>query len=209
MQELFDLAGEKIQEHWLKVLLIAVSTAIGWGLGKFRARRQWTKREFLNRLNISLNSIQNNQLLIRTLYEDMMSEVMLNTQAEANVVQAARGTTPDNPLLDFPKDDYWHYLNPVLNQISEQFSTGLIRRDLGHPVNVGVYLICLTCENAGEIRTRKVRAMVIQKELLQKIVEEPPEITHPNHRTRLETLQCLSREYQKSPWKFLEMEICV
>lgn len=209
MQGVIDAVEGLILDHWTKFVVGALFMVLGWMLGKYRARQQWRRREFLNRLNISLNTLQNNRLLIRTLYEGMLSDVILNSTAEANIIQAARKTSEANPLLEFPKEDYWHYLNPVLNQISEQFSEGLLRKDMGQQVACATYLICLTCENAGDLRTRKVRAMVIQKAQLANIDNHQPDLDRMAHKTRWETVKKLSAEYQKNPWKFLEMEICV
>src|SRR5690606_30869704 len=104
---------------------------------------------------------------------------------------------------------YWYYLNPLLNELSEQFAAGLIKRDLGLPVTSATYLVALTCECAGEIRMRKVRAMVIQKTALENLPTEAPSLTASSHSTRWTTLNQLAAEWKARPWKFIEVELCL
>jgi hypothetical protein len=167
------------------------------------------KGEFLDRLNISLNTLVGGKLLIRTLVEKSCRDVFLNKVAAVAISSASRKTTPADPLLPLPAGDYWYYLNSVLNEVAERFAEGAVKRDMGLPVTIERYLICLTSEAAGEIRTRKVRAMVVQKKLLTNLPAEPPKFERPTHSVRWESLKILSAIYAKSPEKFLDIEICV
>lgn len=208
--QFFAAISDFIHDNWMKVLTGFVLMALGWYFGKRKARSDWRKREFFHRLNISLNLLAPNEpLQIRTLLEKTCEEVFLNAVATENVANAARKTKPDNPLLPLPQADYWQYLNAVLNEIAEKFSIGEIRRDLGLPVTRAKYLICLTCECAGEMRTRKVRAMVIQKKHLQNLPATQPQLEHATHITRWETLKVMAEQYKKNPWQFIEMDLSV
>lgn len=209
-EQFFAAISDFIHDNWMKVLTGFVLMGMGWFFGKRKARADWRKREFLHRINVSLNLlIPGEPLQIRTLLEKMCEDVFLNAVATDAVANAARHTRPDNPLLPLPQSDYWQYLNAVLNEVSEQFSVGEIRRDLGLPVTRGKYLICLTCECAGEMRTRKVRAMVIQKKHLENFPAVQPKLEHASHVTRWETLRILSEQYKKNPWQFIELELAV
>lgn len=197
-----------IHDNWMKVLTGFVLMALGWVFGKRKARSDWRKREFFHRLNVSLNLlIPGEALQIRTLVEKTCSDVFLNAVAAESVANAARRTTPQNPLLPLPEEDYWQYLNAALNEIAEKFSAAEIRRDLGLPVTRATYLICLTCECAGELRTRKVRAMVIQKKHLENLPAVQPRLEHSRHQTRWDTIKIMADQYKKFPWKFIEMEL--
>ncbi|MDB5343649.1 MAG: hypothetical protein JWP89_2026 [Schlesneria sp.] len=200
---------DTLHEHFVKVLVGFLLMIVGWYFGRVRAREHWKKQEFLDRLNISLNSIDRGILKIRTLSEKRGEEVFLNTVAAETVTQLARRTTAADPILPIAKDDMWYYLNAILNDLSEQFATGAIKRDMGGTVNCVIYLVALTCETAGDIRTRKVRAMVVKKSLLTSFPTEPPQFESDRHGTRWQTLQILSSEYAKNPWRFLEVELCV
>ena len=198
-----------VREHAVKVVVGFVLMLIGWYFGKWRAREHWKKQEFLDRLNLSLNTIDNGTLKIRTLSEKRCEEVFLNSVAADTVQKLARRTTAMDPILPIPKDDMWYYLNAVLNDLSEQFATGLLKRDLGATVSSANYLVALTCESAGDMRTRKIRAMVIRKSLLTSLPAETPKFESPNHATRWKTLQFLAAEFDKNPWRFLDVELCV
>lgn len=196
--------------HWIGVLTSAGFVALGWMFGRWRAHNRWLRREFFDRINISLNILSNNQLQIRTLLEKPCRDVFLNSRICKNVVDAAKKTTAEDSLLPLPVEDYWYYLNPVLNEVSEQYSLGYLRRDAGEPVKSVQYLACITCEAAGTLRQRKVRAMLIQKDALTSLsAENPPQLESENHSTRWNTLQQLASEYRKEPKRFIELEICL
>jgi hypothetical protein len=209
LHQVLEVVMDYVHDHWSKLATAAVFMAIGWLFGKRRARAEWRKREFYNRINISLNAIREGTLRIRTIAERHCADVFLNSVATDFIMNAARAATPENPIIALPEHDYWFYLNAVLNEISEKFGEGQIRRDMGLAVTTTTYVICLTSESAGEVRTRKIRAMLIQKELLEKLPENEPKYESPNHATRWTTLKYLAKEFKRSPDKFRAVEICV
>ena len=209
MEQILKAITEWLDDNWLKFLTGLLLASAGWFLGQWRARRKWQKKEFLDRLNVSMNTIQDGRLLIRTVLEKSCREIFLNDLAVAAVTDASQKTTEGDPTLPLPKDDYWYYLNSVLNEVGEQFAAGQIRRDMGQNVTREAYLICLTSECAGAARTRKVRAMLVQKKLLENLPAEPPTLEAESHTTRWKTLQFLSLEMQSAPHKFIEVEICL
>lgn len=209
MGEVIEVLFEYLHEHWIKFVMAGLFMGAGWFFGKRKAKRDWRKREFFGRVNFSLNTIVDGMLKIRTLSEKSCEGVFLNQVAAERVSSAAKETTAEDPTLPLPKDDYWYYLNAVLNELSEQFSEGLLRRDMGLPVKSEEYAIALTCESAGEMRTRKVRAMVVRKALLTGLPEERPDFEAATHITRWSTLNTLAAMYAKEPWKFLTVELCV
>lgn len=210
MQQFIDFLWGIFRDKWIEVLVGLVLMGLGWAFGKRKARSDWRKREFFHRLNVSLNILMPGEpLQIRTLLEKTCDEVFLNAIATESVSTAARQTRPDNPLLPLPKEDYWQYLNAVLNEVAEKFSVGEIRRDMGLPVTRIKYLLCLTCECAGEMRTRKIRAMIIQKKHLENLPATQPQLEHPTHITRWETLRVMADQYKKNPWQFIEMDLSV
>jgi hypothetical protein len=200
---------DTLREHAVKVIVGFVLMVVGWYFGKWRARSEWKRQEFLDRLNLSLNTIDNGVLKIRTLSEKRCEDVFLNSVASDTVQRLARKTTAADPILPIPKQDVWYFLNSVLNDVSEQFAAGLLKRDLGAPVASAVYLIALTCESAGDLRTRKIRAMIVKKSLLTNLPADAPRFESDHHSTRWQTLQSMAAEYAKNPWRFLEVELCV
>jgi hypothetical protein len=210
LEQVFAFLRDQIIDHWVKFLSGFAVLAIGWFLGKRRARSEWKRKTFYDRLNVSLNIIEPGKpLRIRTLLEKSCQDVFLNKVAVETVIAAGQKTSERNPILPLPKDDYWYYLNAVLNELAERFATGEVKRDLGVPVVTKKYLICLTSEVAGDLRTRKLRAMVIGKELLESLPADPPEFERPWHHNRWDTLKAMALAWRERPHQFLEMEISV
>ena len=219
-QQLIETLFDYIHDNSVKIISGLVLMGLGWYFGRVRAAAHWRKQEFLDRLNLSLNIIEpyvdysdsdttKFKLKIRTLSEKRCEEVFLNSAAAANIQKYAKLTTETNPILPIPKEEYWFYLNSVLNDLSEQFAVGLLKQDMNGPVNSRTYLIALTCEAAGELKTRKIRAMVIQKQHLLDLPFKMPELESPNHTTRWDTLKKLALEYKAHPECFLEVELSV
>ena len=217
-----------IHDNAVKLVTGLILMALGWYFGRVRAAAVWRKQEFLDRLNISLNTITNHfreeetfsKLKIRTISEKRCEEVFLNSAAAANIKKFAKLATEENPILPIPKKECWFYLNSVLNDLSEQFAVGLLKKDMAGPAITKSYLIAgpaitksyliaLTCEVAGELKTRKIRAMVIQKEVLLNLPFKMPEFESPNHTTRWDTLKKMALMYKDNPEYFLEAELSV
>lgn len=225
LEQLLHTLSDYVKDHAVKILTGLVLMGIGWWIGFRRAKANWKKREFFDRLNVSLNYIDDGTLVIRTLSEKTCEDVFLNSAASDAVSKAAKLTTPADPLLPLPKDDYWFYLNSVLNELSEQFALGALRKEQGLAAHGERYLVCLTSEAAGEIRMRKVRAMVVRKSLLVNLPTDPPaartmtasphvptmsmpKFASSNHATRWDTLKFMAEEYQRNPWRFIEVDLC-
>ena len=209
IDQLIQTLLDYVKDHAVKLITGLVLMAVGWYLGNRRASADWKKQEFLDRLNVSLNSIDDGILKIRTLSEKRCEEVFLNSAAAETVKKVARKTTAANPILPIQVNENWYYLNAVLNDVSEQFADGFLKRDMGGNVTSATYLIVLTCEADGEMKTRKIRAMVIQKRLLGNLPTEMPILQSPHHITRWKTLQFLAAEYSRDPGRFLEVELAV
>lgn len=209
MQQLFESILNQIRDHGIKFLSAAAFTVVGWLIGRWRAAQSWKKREFFNRLNISLNSIRDGRLLIRTVLEKTCEDVFLNKVAVERLLKAALLTTTENPFIPVAKDDRWFYLNAVLNELSETFAEGLFRREAGKPHDCLRYLICLTNECDGDVKTRKIRAMVIRKDNLLNLPKEQPALESPSHSIRWKTLQQMQKAYAADPTNFIEAEIVV
>lgn len=204
---MFESLQNAIVDHWLEAVVGFVFMAVGLIIGRWRASKKFRKREFFERLNVSLNSIVDGTLCIRTLMEKNSQDVFLNTVAVSRLLDAAKKTTEDDPIIPFDTDDYWFYLNSVLNEISEQFAGGFILRDAGAEVKRVHYVICLTNECDGNLQTRKIRAMVVQKSLLENLPQDPPEFEQPYHDTRWNTLKLMAQRWRENAIQFKEIEV--
>jgi hypothetical protein len=189
----------------------ALSFFVGRWWGRYQARRQWESKQFLGRIIVSINSFTDGWLKIRTVFERSLEEVFLNPVAVAKVRAASLRTTPDNPLLPIAKEDRWYLLNFVLNAVAERFSNGMVCYDAGQALKAVTYLVFLTCEVVGEDRIRKVRAMMLRKDLILDFPHKDglPKLEQPWHGDRVVTLRRACELYQKEPDLFLPIEIYV
>jgi hypothetical protein len=137
--------------------------------------------------------------------------VFLNPVAIEKVRAASLRTTPDNPLLPIAREDRWYLLNFVLNAVAERFSDSLMRYDAGQALRPVTYLLFLTCEHVGEDRIRKVRGMLLRKDLLESFPyqEGMPKLEQRWHADRIVTLRRAAELYKKEPDNFLPIEIYV
>lgn len=195
-----------LSQYWFEATVSAGCIGIGWLVGFWRARQQWKARSFFERINISLNMLHDGKLLIRTLAERPLEDVFVNPLALTLIQRAIQKTTESNPIPPLSDEDFWPILNCVLNVISEKFSDGYIRKDLGYSMKSDNYLICLTCERSPEIRTNKIRAMVMKKSVLLDLPAHEPQYEQPSHRIRFRTLQQLAALYRHDPHQFLDIE---
>lgn len=215
-----DVNGEEVGNEVTKRVLVTVlvaaitSTATffaGRWWGRYKAGRQWRSKEFLDRIIVSLNIFADGALKIRTVLERSVEEVFLNRLAVDKVEAAARATTAENPIMPIPKADRWYLLNFVLNAVAEHFVGGNIRQDAGQPVTVVRYALFLTSELVGDERIRKIRAMLVRVDVLEKFPypDTMPKLENPWHTTRIETLRRAAELYKKEPDNFLTLEVCV
>jgi hypothetical protein len=188
-----------------------LSFVVGRWWGKYRAKKEWDRKHFLGRITVSLNSLTDGWLKIRTIFERSLEEVFLNTVAIEKVRVASLRTTEANPLLPIAREDRWYLLNFVLNSVAERFSSGLMRYDAGQPLKPVTYMLFLTCEVLGEDRIRKVRAMMLRKDLLENFPygDTMPKFEKDWHRDRIVTLRRAAELYRKEPDNFMALEIYV
>ena len=182
--------------------LVALAAALfAW----WRARREWKRRQFLHRINFSLNYVEANTLRFRTLRESDIHEVLLNNDHAADLVaKAAARTTLDEPFLDLPRNEAWIVLNSVLNELSEQFAAGFLAASMGLPTHGERYVIGLTCEKDPDVRINKIRVMIIAETLLQRIEGLAGlKFEREHHQIRLKTLARMAQLYRNEKRKHL------
>ena len=214
-QLLNDLAtdsGKKLLTAGVVAVISGVASfLIGRYWGRYQAGRQWKKKEFLDRVIVSLNLFADGGLRIRTVLERSLDEVFLNRVAVDKVLAAAKQCTATTPLLPIAKADRWYLLNFVLNAVAEPFALGQVARDAGKPVTIVRYALFLTAELVGDERIRKVRAMLVKVDHLKEFPypDTMPALENPWHATRVETLRAAARVYAADPDQFLTLEVCV
>jgi hypothetical protein len=212
LDEIATDSGKKIVTTILVAAVTSVASfVVGRYWGRYKAHREWERKEFLGRIIVSLNIFADDFLKIRTVMERSLEEVFLNQLAIEKVLAAARRCTPDNPILPIDKPDRWYLLNFVLNGVAEHFVTGQVKQDAGVPVACVRYALFLTAEHLGEERIRKIRAMLVRQEHLVNFPypDTLPKLENPWHDDRIKTLRRAAELYAREPDNFLMLEVCV
>ena len=199
------------RDYWEQVA--AVATLCIFLLTYWKARSVWKARDFLTRVNFSLNYVDANKLKIRTLRETEIDRILLgNRHGRRVVLRAARGTTTEQPFLRLPKTDAWLVLNSVLNELSEEFAEGFLAASMGVPTKTATFVLAITCEKHRDVRMNKIRVMIIEKSLLLEIGKfSDIEFERDSHHVRYQTLKTM-RELYLAPdnqHAVMEMEIRV
>jgi hypothetical protein len=199
-----------LQQHWLEAVVSGVSLVLGGLFGRWRAWKRFASRSFHDRVTVSLNFVEDGQFKIRTLLERTSMEVFRNAEMARSISRAC-GKSGKGPLLPLPEKDYWYYLNAVLNAVSERFAEGFVRQEAGLDVKEQTYLLFLTCENDGPVRQRKVRAMLIRKELLLATAGLTPKFRNEFQEARWNSLRKVREELASNPEtkRIRSISICV
>ncbi len=200
-----------IQSIVLFFCTTVLSFLVGRWWGRYRARKQWESREFTGRLLLSLNIFQDGMLKIRTIFERALHEVFVNPLAVAKVQAASMRTTADNPIVPLDPADRRFLMTFVINFVSECFRDGLLRYDAGEKVRPVPYLLFLTCEVLDETMFRKIRVMMIRKELMDNFpyMEMHPQLEREKDHVRMKALRQSVALYKAEPALFHPIEIYV
>jgi hypothetical protein len=104
---------------------------------------------------------------MRTLLEKPATQVWLNEYGVRKVLAAAQRTTAGQPFVVLADPRDMDFANrAVLNQLSEQFAPAYLAAALGRPVRAGTFRFAITCERYEEIRTLKLRVLVVAEQAL-------------------------------------------
>jgi hypothetical protein len=192
---------EKIRPHTPTLAL--VMTWLGIAIVYFRRRFQWQRKQFLNQVNFSLNYVVNDSLAMRTLLETGAQSVWLNEYGVRKVFAAAAKTTLGDPFIRLDDQTDQDFINrAVLNMMSARFAECFLANALGLPAQLGRFCFAITCERYEEIRTVKIRVLIIEEQLLNQLfgpdrLAEKLQTTQQVLRARLNTLKCMYELYVK------------
>lgn len=192
---------EFIRPHWNTIALTV--TWLGIAIAYLRRRSQWRGKQFLARVNFSLNYVAGDGLAMRTLLETTAGAVWLNEYGVGRVLAAARRATVEQPFLTLPEPGDQDFANrAVLNVLSERFAEAFLAASLGRPALAATYVFGITCEKYDDIRTLKLRVLVIAERTLVDLFGEENKsaaLNVPNTilRARLTTLRVMHELYRK------------
>lgn len=200
MQHLLDLLHD-FRQHWSTLALIA--TWIGVAIVYVKRRTHWMRKQFLNQVNFSLNYVQDERLVMRTLLETKAQDVWLNEYGVNKVFAAAAKTTVDNPFIILDDQTDQDFINrAVLNVLSEKFAESFLAAALGVGVQHAHFCFAITFERYQEIRTLKLRVLIIEEELLGKLFgpeagAEKLKSVETVYKARIQTLKAVRQMYER------------
>jgi hypothetical protein len=200
MQTIRDLL-EVMRPHW-NSLALAV-TWIGIVLVALRRRWHWRRKRFITQVNFSLNYRLGNQLAMRTLLETTATKVWPNEHGVRKVLGAAARATVENPFILLKNAKDREFVNrAVLNALSQRFAEVFVASALGVPVRTATFHFAVTCEKYEEIRTLKLRVLLVEEAALNELFgpdgwADRLEVRNPVYRARLVTLRSLYDLYVK------------
>jgi hypothetical protein len=178
-------------------VIAIVLTWVGLGVAWRRHRGQWISKEFLGQVNFSLNLI-GDTLAMRTLHEDPTNAIWPNTYGLRLLNAAAKRTTDTNPFIRLARKEDRDYLHrSVKNALSQLCPEVFVAAALGVPVRRGTFLFAITCERYPEMRTVKLRVLLIEEATLREAfapggrAEKVRAGLSVYYRTRLNTLQMM------------------
>lgn len=219
---MFLLFLAKLADVWVEIFAAICVLSIGWLWGRWRSGLAWKQKRFTNRVVLSLNSLTHEEveekgqkvnkpkLQLRTIFERDAIYVFQNEIMAEILNKCIKKVQPSDCLVHFDSQDSWYMLNAILNQIGERFSDGLLKKDMGMPVETRWYTFCMTYELDGSIRTHKPRVMMMEKEAFENFPDESPDgfiLEAETHKTRVKTLQHLKRQKQKYPHLFMDIQL--
>ena len=164
-------------------------------LGK---RSDWARKHFLDQVNFSLSLVVDGKLVMRTLLEVPARNVWLNDLGVGKVQSAAKATTPDQPFiqLEVAEDQDFIY-RAILNVLSEKFADAYLAQSMGLPVISETYRFTITMERYGDIRTLKMRVLLVKEKELETVFSPNPpggkkvEVPNALYGARLRTLMAM------------------
>jgi hypothetical protein len=210
---MFDNFLHQLSENWLRMLgLLTFLTILP---AYFRARYLWRRRQFLTRINFSLNFYDDGTLRFRTLREsDLRHALLENMHAIRLLIKTARAKRPGAFLLFKDREEAWTILNALLNELSAIFAEGFVAKSMGLPTRSEWYTMGVTCEKGEDLKTTKIRLMIIPKRFLldlDKYDRSNVQFERPHHHIRLETLKEMRTIAldEKLKHNLMDMEITV
>jgi hypothetical protein len=186
----------------------ALSLAFTWGAFAWfylAKRSDWSRKQFLSQVNFSLNYMSAGRLVMRTLVEVSAQNVWMNDLGVRTVRRAASRTTADQPFVKLADESDMNFVyRAVLNVLSEKFADAYLAESMGLPVESSEYRFAITMERYSDIRTLKLRVLLVSTRDLENVfAPNPPEgngvgVHNDLYRSRLQTLQAMHALHRRA-----------
>lgn len=192
--------------HFAKQYGSTIALLLTWGgiaVVYLRKRSDWLRKSFLGQVNFSLNYVENNTLLLRTLMEEPANDVWLNDYGVKQVTRAAEQVTLEQPFLLMEDENDMEFIKrAVLNVLSERFAEAFVARAQGVPVKSATYIFGITFEKYADLRTRKLRVLLMEENTLKTLFGPDNQgtnlaVVNPLHQDRLTSLRVMYQLWMK------------
>jgi hypothetical protein len=188
-----------VRQHVGTVGLLFTWGGIAWVY--YRKRADWARKQFLTQVNFSLTYVRDGKMAMRTLLETTSQKVWLNDLGVKKVAKAAAKTTRDQPFVgvDDPTDMDFLY-RAVLNVLSEKFAESYLAETLGLPVASKEYIFAISFERYSDIRTLKLRVLLVSEDDLETHFGPEGKVELPNviYKARLKTMQAMHKLHKSA-----------
>jgi hypothetical protein len=190
-----------MRQYWRELALIL--TWAGVVIVYIKRRAAWMRKQFLNQVNFSLNYVTGDTLAMRTLVEHKAQDVWLNEYGVNKVFAAAGKTTVENPFIVLEDQTDQDFINrAVLNVLSEKFADAFLGAALGMPVRHAGFCFAITCERYSEIRTLKLRVLIMEEAVLVNLFgpdagADKLKIVAQVYKSRMQTLKAMYAMYMR------------
>ena len=166
MQRPYQLFQNLQRTDVLAELALGSISILGFVYSGILMKRSWQKRQFLNTLNLSLNSYctTSRTFKFRTLMEANDLKVFVPEAAISHLTSAAKQTkSEDNYIIKMNPITYDLICVALVNSLSEKCAEGFLARDMGsQQILAEKYVMCLTAEDTKVSKQHKIRAMIMQ-----------------------------------------------
>ncbi len=199
--QLFDSQKEKIIRGLFALAGVGVTSLYAM----WQSKRVWLNRKNDKIIHASLNTVQNNTLILDTIFEEPISEIIPNRYAEKIVRDAGKKTTPDQPFIFIENEqERWLVLNQLRLSLAETYTQGtwMSIRKKTEPV---LFWFALTFERHSNIKQQKFRIMVIEEQTLSQCSLEELKFEVPWHKDRVSVLMKMKEEILTNRERFLDM----
>ena len=133
-----------------------------------------------------------------------LGEVWINNRLlRRRVIKAAHQCTEEEPFVRLPAKELYHVKSGIRHQLSQRYSEGLVDRALGFQVRKEELLVTLCFTSSKPGRVRKLRALVIRPDVLERIGNSYEAFLedHPNREYVLKTLRAVHQQWKEEKGK--------
>ena len=217
-----DTLGELISGHWVKILFLLIGAALSLVWKYYWDRRLWKKRQGVETLHLSSNTIQYRKteetrttedgeteteqitlpwLFLDCIFEDNLANKVSNRYVRQLIRRAISKTTIEQPFMHFgdTDDDHWFVMNMLRMGIAEIKGGDSLEKLSGTalaPVRDVRCVFAVTYERWVGMRQGKIRIMLAREsDVVEDKFSQDFQFQDPHHVDRPKTMIQMTLDY--------------